>query len=301
MIYLQPGDIVEIVAPSSKCHPSVLNKVRELLNSWGLHCHIPDDLFGDSLLYANSDEKRFEHLKQAIFNDKSKAIWCLLGGFGATKLIPLLSALQPPEQAKMFIGLSDITALHIFLQGQWGWTTIHGPSAYQACLKKVADRSIDILKKIIFRQQDKLRYEEVAPLNPLAQATTRLSAPLIGGNLHLIQASLGTSWQINAANKILFMEEINERAYRIDRIFTHLNQIGIIQQAKAILLGDFIDKGEPDGRFLVKETVQQFADRCPLPVFQISHVGHGEINNPIFLGKTAKLDTDKHSYLEFPL
>lgn len=299
--YLKPGDVVDIIAPASKAHPSLLNNIRALLAAWGLKCHIPNDIFGESLLYANSDENRFNQLKLALLNTHSKAVWCLLGGYGSTKLIPMLSQIQPPAQAKIFIGFSDITALHIFLQCKWGWPTIHGPSGYQAALKKVSMNSINLLKELLFHHLKLLVYNEIVPLNTLAQKNKVIEAPIVGGNLHMIQASLGTSWQINTDKKILFIEEINERGYRIDRVLSHLNQAGIIEKSRAILLGDFIDKGEPDGRFLVKETLQAFSSQCAVPVLQISNIGHGQTNNPILLGQTAKLIMGDIYHLEFVL
>jgi muramoyltetrapeptide carboxypeptidase len=129
--WLELGEIVDVVAPSSKCHPSVIEKFKTILTSWGLQCRIPDDLFGDSLLYANSDEKRFAHLQNAILSADSRVIWCLLGGYGSTRLMPMLRQIKPPKQPKLLIGFSDITALHIFLQGQWDWPTLSGSSGYQ--------------------------------------------------------------------------------------------------------------------------------------------------------------------------
>jgi len=286
-LFLKPGDTVDIVATSSKCNPNALGNMKELIESWGLQCHIPDDLFGDSLLYANSDEKRFEHLKNALLNTTSKAIWCLLGGAGASKLIPMLSQIKPPSHSKIFIGFSDITALHIFLQGQWGWSTIHGPSGFQASQNKVSMDSVNLLKNILFNKDYSFSYDQIVPLNQLAE-----------NNLQ-IEASLGTSWQINTKNKILFIEEINERAYRVDRVLAHLSQAGIFDQVKALLFGDFVDKGEPDGTLLVQETLEQFAKQCSLPVLQISNVGHGLVNNPILLGSSAKLSMGNRFSLEF--
>ncbi|MBA3537097.1 MAG: LD-carboxypeptidase [Tatlockia sp.] len=298
-IYLKPGDIVDIVAPSSKCHPSVLEKLKELLESWGLQSRYPEDIFGDSLLYANSDEKRFSHLNYALTNEESKLVWCLLGGYGATKLIPMLNKLKPPPHSKQLIGFSDATALHIFLQGQWGWSTIHGPSGYQAALNKVSADSIAMLKKILFNEGEIDSYEQITPLNSNAMKNSEICAPIIGGNLHMIQASLGTIWQIDTDEKILFIEEINERAYRIDRVLAHLSQAGLFEKVKAILFGDLIDKGEPDGKFLVMKTIEEFASQCNSPVLQISNIGHGPINNPIILGLTAKLSMGSSYSLEF--
>lgn len=292
--YLKPGDLVDIIAPASKCHPDVLEKMTNLLESWGLRSNIPEDIFGDSLLYANTDEKRFAHLKHALLNTTSKAVWCLLGGYGSAKLIPMLSKLKPPPQAKIFIGFSDITALHIFLQQQWGWTTIHGPSGYQASLNKVAENSVHILKDMLFHPEIALCYDEIIPLNQFAKNNLVINATLIGGNLHLLQTSLGTSWQINADNKIVFIEEVNERAYRVDRVLAHLSQAGIFDRVKAILFGDFIDNGEPNGEFLVNDIIKEFAQQISVPVLQIKNIGHGPINNPILLGSTARLTMSNH-------
>ncbi len=286
---LNPGDTVDIVAPASKCHPSVVIKLEKLLNSWGLRSQTPNDLFGHHVLYANTDEKRFAHLCNALTNQTSKAVWCLLGGFGTTRIIPLLNQIKPPNQSKIFIGFSDITALHIFLQVKWGWKTIHGPSGYQASLNKISKDSIEMLRKFIFHHNDGQTYENIKPLNELAKKNILIEAPLIGGNLTMIATTLGTPWQIEAENKILFIEETNERAYRVDRTLNHLKQAGILQNIKAILFGDVIDKGEPDGRFLVAKIIHDFAQQCNCPVFQISNIGHGPINNPILLGSPTQL------------
>ncbi|MDR3478861.1 MAG: LD-carboxypeptidase [Gammaproteobacteria bacterium] len=296
---LKPNDVVDIIAPAAKCHPGVLTGVKNLLESWQLKCNIPTDLFGEDLLFANSDEKRFEQLKEALCNSTSKAVWCLLGGYGSAKLIPQLCKLTPPSQSKIFMGFSDITALHIFLQEKWGWSTIHAPSARQAGINKVATTSMDILKSMIFAEKKSLVYDAITPLNALAKTARQIHAPIIGGNLHLIQASLGTQWQMSANDKIIFIEEINERAYRIDRILEHLKQAGVLSQAKAILFGDLLGGDEADGSNLIAATIHQFAERAPIPVLQIANVGHGPINNPIILGATTTLTLGETSSLTF--
>ena len=296
---LQPGDIIDIVAPSSKCHPDVAEKFKNILQTWGLVANVPEGLFGESLLYANSDEMRFLHLKNALLNPRSKAVWCLLGGYGSARLIPMLSALEPPSHSKLFIGFSDITALHIFLQQQWGWSTISGPSGYQISLNKITDDSVNAVKRMLLHYGNTLSYQDILPLNKLAAAEQIIEASVIGGNLHLIQASLGTNWQINPRNKIFFIEEINERAYRVDRILAQLDQAGIFQQATAVLFGDMIDKGEPNGKFLIQQTIQEFAQHCPIPVLQTPNFGHGSINYPLLLGQRAKLTMGASAALHF--
>jgi muramoyltetrapeptide carboxypeptidase len=296
---LKPYDTVDIIAPAAKCHPNVLESVKALLTSWQLNYHIPSDLFGEDLLFANSDEKRFQHLQHALLNTTSKAVWCLLGGYGSTKLLPQLCHMTQPPQAKIFMGYSDITALHLFLQERWGWSTIHSPSARQAGINQVAPSSLALLKTMLFNDKKDFTYDQITPLNALAQKYGVIDAPLIGGNLHLIQASLGTEWQIHTNDKIIFIEEINERAYRVDRVLEHLKQAGLFTHAKAILFGDMLGGNEADGTNLVADTIQQFAHQSKLPVFQIKDVGHGHTNNPIILGSPATLKTDNTCTLTF--
>lgn len=299
--FLQPGDVIDIVATSAKCSEEAFIGIRQLIHSWGLECHIPDDLFGDNLLYANSDEKRFKHLTKALLNTKSKVVWSLLGGFGSTRLIPMLEQLPIPNHTKLFVGFSDVTSIHIFLQNHWNWPTIHGPSGLQAIQNKISSNSIEKLKTLLFNRNSSFLYHQIKPLNDLAERDNQINGSIIGGNLHLIQASLGTTWQINADHKIIFIEEIHERAYRVDRALVQLQQSGVLDKAKAILFGDFVDSGEPDGRFLVKETLQAFAQSCSLPVLQINDVGHGPINDPLILGHLVNLRTGKNCMLEFSM
>lgn len=289
--YLAPltmGDTIDIIAPASGCHPEVATKLKQVIESWGLQCRTSENLFGKDLLCANSDEQRFLQLTDALTNKTSKAVWCLLGGYGSSRLIPHLNNLTPLTQKKFFIGFSDITALHIFFQ-KWNWTTIHGPSGRQTALKKVADESITILKELLFQSKNTLSYEQLHALNKTAKNSQLIEAEIIGGNLSLIQASLATNWQIDTHNKILFIEEINERGYKIDRMLEHIKQAKILQHVKAILFGDCIGGEEVDGKSLVADVIRRFSDHCDIPAFQIENVGHGTINHPIILGSQSKI------------
>ncbi len=297
MIQLKSGDTVDVIAPSSKVPPDVLEKVKALLASWNLHCRMPSDLLGQDLFSANTTEIRIKHLKEALTNSTSKAIWCLRGGYGATKLIPSLSDLGQLKNPKILIGSSDITALHIFLQDKYGWSTIHGPGSATVVTEKVSKESVEQLKEILFQKKTQV-IKNIIPLNHFAKEEQIIKAPITGGNLSLIQTSLGTDWQIQTKNKILLIEEVNEKGYRIDRTLEHLNQAGIFNQVKAILFGDIMGGEEPEGKSYAQDAIKLFAEHSTLPIFQVNGVGHGFINTPIILGKEATLNTRNHS-LEF--
>jgi muramoyltetrapeptide carboxypeptidase len=291
LINLKAGDCIDIIAPSARCDDTVIPKVQTLIESWGLKANIPSDIFGEDLLSANSTEKRFEHLVNAMNNPNSKVIWCLLGGYGSAKLVPHLMQLKPIKQNKLFIGFSDITVLHLFLQQQWGWSTIHGPTARQTALNGISAESIASIKSLIFGSSECDILNRATPLNQQAEKQPTIEGVITGGNLTLMQTSIGTPWQINAENKIVLIEEVKERGYRIDRSLLHLMQAGVFDKAKGILLGDVTESDEPDGTSLIDPILKNFSASCSIPVYKVNGVGHGSENFPIILGKAMTIRT----------
>ena len=281
---LKAGDSVEIIAPASRSTNHQLAALKALLESWQLRCLVDDAIFGDDLLCAQSDENRLQLLTNALQRPETKAIICVRGGYGSMRLIPALMALPKPDAMKLFVGMSDITALHLFLQQQWQWPTIHGALN----VDKFSSESISALKALLFGESDQIILDG-SPLNFLAQKPHRLDAEVTGGNLCLVQASIGTPWQLNGADKIIFLEEVNERGYRVDRLLEHLRQAGIFDQAQAIVFGDFLDGNEPDGTCIVPPVLERFAQAMTIPVIQIPGIGHGYINKPLWLGAPATL------------
>ncbi|MFT4060063.1 MAG: LD-carboxypeptidase [Legionella sp.] len=282
---LKTGDAIELIAPASRCSDAELRGLLDLLESWGLRVLVSDTLFGKDLLCANSDEQRFLHLKNALYNPESKAIICVRGGYGATRLLPQLTQLKAPAMAKIFVGMSDITCLHLYLQQHWHWPTVHG-SVLPA---KLSAESLASLKSILFAQTPSVVFNTMKPLNQLAQASGLIQSQVIGGNLTLVQASIGTRWQMNGSRRFILLEDVGERGYRVDRMLEHLQQANLFQDATAIIFGDFLEGKEPNGSSLIQPVLERFAAQCPIPVVQIEGVGHGRTNFPIPLGTDASL------------
>ncbi len=289
---LKPGDHVEIIAPASRCADTLLNDIRDLLISWQLNCTVSKDIFGDDVLCANTDEKRFQSLKGALQNPNTKAIICARGGYGSMRLIPALTDVSPIPTPKLFVGMSDITALNLYLQQQWGWPTLHGALA----LDKFSPESINSLKSILFGNVQQIVFTG-KPLNKLAESNQTIQSTVTGGNLCVMQAGIGTAWQVDGRGKIILLEEIGERGYRVDRMLEHLSQAGVFKHASAILLGDFLDGKEPDGSSLVNIVLERFAKSCPIPVVQVNGVGHGYTNMALPLGMPTALQLGKEIHL----
>lgn len=281
---LVPGDAVQIVAPASRLPEDDIRQLKALLESWQLICHVEPDLFGHDLLCSNSDDARLNALIKAFDAPNIRAVFCARGGYGSQRIIPALAEHLPPTTPKLFFGMSDITALHLFLNQRWGWSTLHGSLS----ASKVNETSIAACKAMLFAKQPHLTWSGL-PLNSHANESQFIESCLIGGSLTLVQTSIGTLWEINAQDKIIFLEEISERAYRVDRMLNHLQQAGRFVGAKAIVFGDFIDGHEPNGKNLIQPILQRFAEHCPIPVIQIQGAGHGVLNFPLPLGTPVSL------------
>ncbi|MCC2666330.1 MAG: LD-carboxypeptidase [Gammaproteobacteria bacterium] len=281
---LKAGDNVEIIAPASRCSDVQLKELKELLLSWQLNPILPGDIFGDDLLCANTDEMRFQFLRNALINPKTKAIICARGGYGCMRLIPELIKMRPPPEVKLFVGMSDITALNLYLQQQWQWPVLHGAPI----IAKFSPESITAVKSILLGEVERIEFAGL-PLNIAAEENHLIKTSITGGNLSLVQASIGTKWQLDGNNKIIFLEEIGERGYRVDRMLEHLRQAGIFKKAKAIVFGDFTGGKEPDGSYLIKPVLERFAKNCKLPIVKVDGIGHGYTNFPLPLGTEGGL------------
>jgi muramoyltetrapeptide carboxypeptidase len=148
---------------------------------------------------------------------------------------------------------------------------------------------VDELLDIIFGRTKLLRYDNLTCLNIAAQTSDALEAKIVGGNLSIVQTSIGTDWQIDASDKILFLEDVSERGYRIDRMLNHLKQAGIMSNVKAVILGDFTDSKEKDGSDLVDLAIADFAAKVTFPVFRTPEIGHNAANRPLPLNTKARL------------
>jgi muramoyltetrapeptide carboxypeptidase len=282
---LIPGDTVEIVAPASKCTDKQLLDLRSLLLSWDLQCVVKGDIFGDDILCAHNDVTRLKHLEEALLNPDVKAVVCARGGYGSMRLIPELMHITPPKAPKLFVGMSDITALHLFLQQHWHWPTVHASLTQEKC----SEESIAALKSLLFGFVDSAEFTEIVPLNECAQKHQHIQSSVVGGNLTLIQTGIGTNWQVDARGKILLLEEVSERGYRVDRMLEHLYQAYCVQEAAAIIFADFLGCEEPDGSSIIDPILTRFAKRLNIPVIRMKGVGHDKINYPIPLGTKASL------------
>ena len=296
--YLRPNDIVDIIAPASHSPADKLQRGLDWIRSVGLIPHVPEDLIKTDLFFAAPLELQLDQLKRALYSD-SKAIWCLRGGYGSMRLVPHLAKLRPPKKPKLFIGFSDITSLHLFFSQNWNWPVIHGRTISQMHPDYKSSPDRKFLTEMIFGKKTEKTFKGLRPLNKEARGSRDLTGTITGGNLRIIQSSLGTNWQIKTKNKILFIEDVGERGYSVDRMLEQLFQAKIIDKGlKALIFGDFTQGQEQDGSDLTSQSLERFAQRVSFPVLKGLPAGHGhETNYPIPFNTTCSLELGRSGKL----
>jgi len=285
---LAPGAIVDVVAPGSRCADAALERGLAWLRGIGLTPRVPVGLFGADLLSANSDEARFEHLRRAFAARDARAIWCVRGGYGANRLLARFARLASPKVKKLFIGYSDATTLHFLINHRWNWPSLHGPLIDRLGSEDVSLEESAELTAVLTGTQTSIEYEGLIALNAAARRRQVLVSRMFGGNLTMMQTLLGTPW-MQRPRQILFLEEIGERGYRIDRTLQHLGSAGALAGVRAIVFGTFTGGNEPDGSNLAVPVLERFAQSLRIPVLRGLAVGHGSHQRPLFFNTRAEL------------
>jgi muramoyltetrapeptide carboxypeptidase len=276
---------IKVVAPASG---ACLKKIAILKQLTQINLEIPANIVTNNCLFhANSDEERFRQLEAALYDKANDiVIWALRGGYGSARLINKLMELKAPKQEKIFIGFSDITALHLFLSQQWNWHTIHGCGLIQILDKNQDPKNYFKIADIVSKKQSIQSISNLKPLNKEAVKRNKIKGCLTGGNLTLVENSIGTSWQVKTAGKIVFLEDTGEKGYRIDRSLHHLWQAGLLREVSAIIFGDFIIKTKNNG---ISIALDRFAQDINIPVYKTNQFGHGNINYPLVYNSTAEV------------
>ncbi len=290
--YLQEGDIIDIIAPSSGVPTDNLqeyySKVKDLFFRHGLVARINEDLIviENDPFSANSLNYRKDHFISCLTNKESKAVWAIRGGYGAAKILPFLEKLDLPQTNKLLLGFSDITALHLYFNKNWKFASLHAPVVNQAL---VNEKFMDEILALITGKKQMIDFNNLKALNEFAKEQVSISATIIGGNLSLIQTSLATSWEIDSEGKILFIEDVGEQGYKLDRMLNHLLQAGIFAKAKAVIFGQFNPPKDivPD---LCEVAIENFAKELQIPAISLPLIGHSFVDNsPLPFGALCDL------------
>jgi muramoyltetrapeptide carboxypeptidase len=289
---LRPGDTVQIVAPASNLKKDYLQRGIAELERLGFRVKHTADILDKARYTAGSDERRARELLEAFADPEVKAIWAARGGYGAMRLFKLLDADALQQQPKIFIGYSDVTALHLYFYRRFGWVTFHGPMA----AKDLAGGAEHYDRTTLFAA-----LTQAQPLGEITSdraqmlhrgAGQQVSGRLVGGCLSLITALLGTPDELDTRDTILFLEDASVKPYALDRMIQQLKLAGKFDAVRGIVFGEMTDCVQhAEQGYTIQEVLAELTACLNVPVLFGLPSGHSPCGNlTLPLGVMATLD-----------
>jgi muramoyltetrapeptide carboxypeptidase len=297
---LAAGNTIGLVAPAgpSADDESVRFSI-ELLESFGFRVRHGKHVFERDQYLAGDDRDRAADVNAMFADDDIDAIFTLRGGYGTQRILPLLDYDVIRANPKVFIGSSDITGILIAMFEQTGLVGFHGPSAGG----NYSDYALEEWRKVLWQPAERTRIAAAPPIEArpgLVERKNRVTrfasgsgeGRLIGGNLTLVSTLMGTPYEPDFRDRIIFLEDVNEAPYRIDRMLTQLWLAGKLQEAAGIAFGKFT-KTEDDGNtFSIEEIIQRRCGSLGIPVVGGLMIGHIADKTTVPMGIQARLDAD---------
>ena len=289
--FLTQGDSVGIVSTARKISSEALRPFVELLKSWGLK-----PVFGESInaadhQYAGTDGLRSADFQNMMDNPDIKAIWCARGGYGTVRMVDALGFSAFRKKPKWIIGYSDVTVLHSHIHA-FGIETIHANMAMEMDIKTLATK--ESVRDVLFGKKYYVTYNsEEKTLNRLGTAT----GSLVGGNLSLLYSLIGSPSALDTNGKILFIEDLDEYLYHIDRMMQNLKRNGLLKDLNGLVVGGMSDMNDntiPFGK-TAKEIIAEAVSAYNYPVCFDFPAGHILDNRALILGRKVTLEVSDNS------
>ncbi len=269
---LRPGDRIAVVAPASAFPPDEFHAGIEELRRLGFEPVYDDSVFATDAYEAGHPELRAAALRRALEDPSVAGIIAARGGYGSVKLLPMLDPRAVLEAAKPIIGYSDLTSLLTFCTQRCGLVAFHGPMLAGRLSRGEAGYDRDCFLRAVGRAQP---IGSLAPAQLETLAPGEASGPLSGGTLTQLAASLGTPFAFDPpAGAVVFLEDVHERPYRLDRMLTQLTLAGVFSKAVAIVCGEMLGCDEPGGSPGARDTVRRLLAGFPGPVLFGFPAGH---------------------------
>jgi muramoyltetrapeptide carboxypeptidase len=283
---LRKGDRVRLIAPASPFDPRLFRAGRKALEGLGLVPVVSRREFVRDGFQAGSDRHRADQLTQALLEEDTKAVWCIRGGYGTARLLPLLDLPRLRRHPKLLVGFSDLTALLVQLTRPGGFVTIHGPVITQ--LPRLPATDLRWLKALLFGTGAPRRL-------PLGRTRTlvpgKAEGTLVAGNLSILASLAGTRFAPDLHGAVLCLEEVGEEAYRLDRLFWQIVSAGLLKRCRGIVVGELADcKPKGTGRHSARRVLERAVSALGLPAFSGAAFGHGRRNLALPVGVRARLD-----------
>jgi len=287
--YLKVGDQIGLVSPARKIAMSEIRAAIKMLQSWGLEPVFGAHLFSQDNQFAGTDEQRAVDFQEMLDNPEIKAIISTRGGYGSVRIIDKLNFERFLRFPKWLIGYSDFTVFHSHVHALYNTETLHAtmPLNFPDDAKPIV--ATESLRQALFGQLKSYVFKPVKVMRPgLAHG------PIVGGNLSILYSLMGSVSSIDTQGKILFIEDLDEYLYHIDRMMMNLKRAGKLQNLNALVVGgmsDMNDNTVPYGKTAV-EIIQEHVAPYHYPVVFGFPAGHMADNRALFLGRNCMLDAN---------
>ncbi|KUO75940.1 MAG: LD-carboxypeptidase [Clostridia bacterium BRH_c25] len=290
---LKKGDTIGLVAPSSRISAENISKCIEAVEALGYKAVLGSSADKNYMGYLSGDDNvRARDINEMFGRTDISGIFCLRGGYGSCRTVDRLDLDMIKNNPKVFVGYSDITTLHLVLNQACNMITFHAPMVSSNMISQFDDYTKKSFMETLFME------EELEYLNPEGKKIETLSGGcaegiLTGGNLSLIAASIGTPYEIDTRDKILFIEEVDEHTYRIDRFLQQLKHSGKLDALKGIILGSFKNcDPEREGDADLNEVFEDIIKPLSKPTVYDVECGHCYPTGSMPMGAVCKLDAD---------
>jgi muramoyltetrapeptide carboxypeptidase len=304
------GGFVGITAASSVVEPALLARGLKRFAAWGIPVLVDDNVYHAKRYLAGTDSVRLTSLMRMLRDPLVGVLWCARGGYGATRLLPLLDLFGAGRllrrRAPLLLGFSDVTALHFYFW-KYGLPSVHAPMPGTGGWQRMKPGTVSALREILAGEMPlagksrSLRWRTRYLRGSRGSAT----GTVVGGNLSLLVSLIGTPWQPDLRGCLLFLEDCGERPYRVDRMLTQLENAGMLRGLRGVLLGDFeadVVYAEAAEKRYWTEIFQEKFLKLKIPVLVNLPVGHGKENEPLPLGVRARITSrGRLEYLEQPV
>lgn len=289
---LAEGDKIAILSPAGITRAQNVYQALPVLQEQGWEPYTSAHAFGRYGSYSGTADERYADLEEAILDPDVKAILCSRGGYGAVHLLERLDELPLRDNPKWIIGFSDITALHALMHAH-GIASIHGPMARHIASHEGADRDSQALFALL-RGEPQTYTAPYHRLNRPGEVT----APLIGGNMAVLTGLVSTPFDILEDGAILFVEDVSEPVYKIERMFYQLKLSGVLERISGLIVGNFTEYSpDVDGRSM-EEMISEMVEEYTYPVAYGVPFGHGKRIMPFVVSTAATLSvTDSETVI----
>lgn len=296
---LRKGDLVGVVAPAGAVKTDDLNAGIKRLEELGFRVLLGRSVHRRVRYLAGQDRDRAADLSDMFANPEVRAVVAARGGYGASRVIPLLDAEVIARTPKIFVGSSDITLLLHFIRTHCGFVTFHGPMVSPNFGKYSSPTTSDSFVRILGATKAPGPFD-VQGVKAIKSGNAE--GVLTGGCLSLVCQTIGTSYEIQTDGAILFLEDINEPPYRIDRMLTYLRQIGKFDKVRAVIFGLMPDcHPSPHESYALEDVIRDVLGDLPCPILLDFPSGHGGTNVTLPFGVRAAVEGTALSVLEAPV